>query len=127
MINIAKLLADDNEIRKLVVPKPWKHDYIKGACRCMCVKCEEVGVMDEVGGYVFKNPDCPIPDPIDLDWNLAKKMQAECDQDKFTAALCRIFQSLAEPERGFYEVWIERTAQSKHYITAALVAGEGDI
>ena len=98
MIDIAKILSSperDDEIRKLIVPKPWKHEWRFDTSlfrevgpapqQWKCRKCKGIEIYKTPtlpsGQFIpavldQQNPSCPVPDPIPLlDWNLAMKMR----------------------------------------------------
>ena len=71
------LSLDEKELKNWllakIVPKPWEHSivYRPKDDSNWCKKCK-LGIRDvSLMGY------CPIPDPIDLDANLAEKMISE--------------------------------------------------
>ena len=83
-----------DQIRKLIVPKPWKHDWrLKGNIDperqlWFCNKCEHEEIFKSLRGISTgqfipavlnkQAPDCPKPDKIELDWKLAMKMRDAC-------------------------------------------------
>ena len=112
-------LPDDERdlaIRKLIVKGPWKHDW-KTCILTWCRKCQ--GSMIDID----RDSSCPIPDPIALDWNLAKAKQAGYDDKIFEEALFQIWKTTVD--KGNYYLWHLCTAQPHHYILAAVIAGEG--
>ena len=157
MIDIKKILSlppaeRDDEIRKLIVPKPWKHDWEfveilkfydsmveadkRQQERQICKKCgisSTVEIFREFRGktkesiYRVTDP-CPILDRISLDWNLAMKMRDECQHMKFWQAMGEVFAIVVA--WGKYncglnvDMWITTKAQPHHYILAACVAKE---
>ncbi len=131
MIDIAHILAlpekeRDEEIRNLIVPKPWKHDLVwhepkPGMAHYRCSRCDVRADSKE-----FHDP-CPIPDPIPLDWNLAMKKRDEyCNtplhEIEFLAALEVVY--IEAPDFTGFKRWIATKAQPHHYLLAA--AGEQD-
>ena len=120
MIDIAKILSSpnrDDEIRKLIVPKPWKHKVVG----YICTRCK----MNS--GYIYsdKKPSCTVPDPTPLlDWSLAMKMRDEAVKPAklafFLEEVCR-----AENRMDYqFALWLVWEAQPHHYILAAILAGE---
>ena len=127
-IDIKQILAlpadeRDVEIRKLIVPGPWRHEW--DTCgRNALNKCQKCGKpWASSSNAIKRNFSCPIPDPIALDWNLAKKMQAECDDEKiFEEALFQVWKTMVN--KGNYYLWHLCTAQPQDYLVAALVVGK---
>lgn len=121
MINIKLLLASDEEIRKLVVAKPWKHNLLSSH---ICPKC---GIDFWNNAVALKTP-CTVPDPIPLDFNLAMKMRDECDMKKFAVEFGSVMNTILLPTGGDLHdrmlLGFMITAQPKHYIIAALLVGE---
>lgn len=150
MINIKHILSlppdkRDDEIRKLLVPKPWKHelslkvDHHKDSAEFSlggheCMKCARVfplciGDDQPIHPPTFRyGDDCPIPDPIPLDWNLAMKMRDKCQHMRFWQAMGEVFSYVVAYDKyscGLnIDMWITTKAQPHHYILAALKAKE---
>jgi hypothetical protein len=143
----------DDEIRKLIVPKPWEHDwYYIRPCNSIedevsqiwgCKKCGKQLMMLCLSTTIpnrelhKQSPNCPIPDPIALDWNLAMKMRDEIvekDVNEWNYAKRKVYMALIE--KGLVPVlecgcccppvwdWWDNFAESTHYILAALKAKE---
>lgn len=123
----------DLEIRKLVVPKPGKHSTFvcfEGTYHEIyrCRKCSKEFIVDDA----TDDDICPVPNPIPLDWNLAKAKQAECDQTKFFDAMWKICEIVHGKEltdigdTGFVDAWTAYDATEHHYIIAAWIAEEGE-
>ncbi len=136
MIDLKHILAllpaeRDNEIRKLIVPKPWKHDWkIKWpgdpptGTYFDCSKCSAGDYLPELNASKPEPADpCPIPDRIELDWNLAMRMRDECsDNCKWMQVIIEIYTD--SPHRGSLIAWLISEVQPHHYILAALIAKE---
>ena len=144
MINPAKILSlpageRDDELLKLIseyfpeiLPKLWKHGWYGGTYSAPeCRKC------GETKGDIDTNKSCPTPEPgaltffrpamglsltachISLGWNLAKKMQAECDETIYEEALFQVWKTTVN--KGNFHLWC-LSAQPHHYLLAALIA-----
>ena len=135
MTDIAKILAlppkeRDDEIRKLIVPKPWKHRFIneKYLASTRCLNC---GV--EYSQDIYETP-CPIPDLIALGWELAKQMLIKLTIEQKTVCkkiVMEIFQKtkkamavLAPNKKVEFDWWLLFCAEPTDYILAAIMAGE---
>jgi hypothetical protein len=133
----------DLEIRKLIVPKPWKHK-----CNWLpqsgydCLKCgKDLRATKNKG----KDSPCPIPDPVALDWNLAMKMRDEavakdCEAWTYAAVYVENYRIAVAMNREWTDQdlehvkreaewdgvsqWFIDLAQPHHYILAALLAKE---
>lgn len=135
MTDIAKILAlppkeRDDEIRKLIVPKPWKHRFIneKYLASTRCLNC---GV--EYSQDIYETP-CPIPDLIALGWNLAMPLYRE-STGKLKSGRYAIKEKIYAAEMGDIEEvsvsdicdwWDYFGAQPHHYILAAIMAMAGE-
>lgn len=150
MIDIKTILESpdrDDEIRKLFMPPPWKHeldipngDYNKITCK----KCSQKLILDDKDIYTIRIPriyttdisNCPIPDRIHLDWNLVKEMlskltieqKVECNkiiQGIFQETETRTAMKILAPEKKVeFDWWLLFLAQPHHYILAAIIAKE---
>ncbi len=135
MDDIAHILAlpekeRDDEIRKLIVPKPWKHRFqwpveiVKPSeFPIWCYNCEG-NIPYDVATF-----PCTAPNPIALDANRAMKMRDEyCNtplhEIEFLAALEVVY--IEAPDFTGFKRWIATKAQPHHYILAAWKAGEGE-
>jgi len=72
-----------------------------------------------------------IPDHKPLDWNLAKKMQAECDPDAFFSVMWDIYvqdiyggTSVIDDIEGRINAWAVHEAEPYHYLLAAAAGNE---
>lgn len=122
MIDLKKILAlppaqRDLEIRKLIVPKPWKHKWYNkfGQFDPICQKCQCKWSNEDQG---CRN-SC-IPDPIPLDWNLAMKMRDEAVKEFGPAPFLRAAEKVRDLHWQIEEFVVY--SQSHHYILAALIA-----
>lgn len=138
MIDLAQILAlppdkRDDEIQKLLPRKPgkhrWKRNHFIGEDR-FCLKCKQ-----------WLNPKlktvCPIPDRIDLDFNLAMKMYREAEK-KYAdinwkmAEVCNAAKGYvlapceAHAPTTMVWIWFCTQAQPCHYLLAAILAKEKD-
>jgi len=114
----------DDEIRKLIVPKPWKHkkgklDWDDNRVFITCSNCKKQWYQSEL-----PTNECSVLDPIPLDWNLAMKMRDEAVKPAklafFLEEVCR-----AENRMDYqFALWLVWEAQPHHYILAAILAGE---
>jgi len=126
MINIKHILSlspdeRDDVIRELIAPKPWKHKRCEkeGIDFCFCVKCGK-----DLTPYGTIHENCPIPDPILLDWNLAMKMFREEDRlILLVRAMCKIYDARESSRESFSNWWLH-FAQPHHYILAACMTKE---
>lgn len=119
----------DDEIRKLIVPKPWKHDWVNN----ICMKCD-ITLREHTKLWHKKRQSCPsfcpIPDPIPLDWNLAMRMRDEVcataiGRVHFEQALKDIYLEVGSVRQVFgLRSWAICHAQPCHYILAALKCKE---
>jgi len=143
MITIAKILnskSRDDDIRKLLFPKPWKQKKGKRDDDRFthCQKCGEFGEnRGTIAGsrWIYKNKFCTVPDRIPLDWNLAKKKQAECNSEmvieklsdisqNFDAILHDIFRFVSKNKFDNFCDWCLSEAEPYHYLLAAAIAKE---
>ncbi len=129
-MDVAKILSlPPAELKKWllerVVPKPWKHEW--DTCgqnaRNKCQKCGKAWASSS--DAIKRNFSCPVPNPIALDWNLAKKMQAEIPFWDFEEAMKHVFEAEGAITKMTFEHWWKHYAQPHHYILAAILAGEG--
>lgn len=134
----------DDAIRKLIVPKPWKHELsiitnhlegpqYRGLYECDKCKVKVKLTYKEVQeaetdyyecDYRIRFGPCPIPDKIDLDWELAMKMRDEIKGESrvyYRKALREIYYEL-HPCGLSLEWWLMFHVQLHHYILAALIA-----
>lgn len=59
------------ELAKVLTPGPWRHRdraTMDPHFVCECCKCGRKG---KTSGQLLFKADCPVPDPIKLDWNTA--------------------------------------------------------
>lgn len=122
MTNLKEILAlppaeRDDEIRKLIVPKPWRHKFVKN--NLVSTECLNCGMKHHINFDV----DCPIPDRIDLDWNLAMKMKWDTIEEIGYNAWLNGVQKVAISVGDFE--W-PKYAKEHHYILAAIIAKEID-
>lgn len=109
------------ELAKVFTPEgEWKHDFhqyeiedqhVVGPCK----KCK--------ASYPQKlNSTCPIPDPIKLDWNTAKKWEAHMfDTQPFEYR--RTLQSLYQDHPTMWQIILDRDPKKR--LIAAAMAMEG--
>ena len=124
------------EVAKFVNPGTWWHDFVEdlgtldGDYYAQCCKCgmatdshgSASGLVREVSG--LKKTPCTAPDPLKLDWNLAKKLQAKCDRDKFQYGLWLAGNVYPPRDRQREEIldYATYVATPIHYITACMEA-----
>lgn len=113
------------EAAKVLTDKPWKHDLVPCVRRDIdvphgsykCKKCD-VGVWEMVDE---KFTDCPVPDPIELNWNTAKRLQGELtekERQRYRFGLKEVFSECAKSY--IYTTWLIFEAQPIHYIVACM-------
>jgi len=134
MIDIKKILSlppaeRDDEIRKLIVPKPWKHireDYLSGVCEKCGAVAEETRKKTRLGiipVFTYSDPTCPIPDRIPLDWNLAMKMRDEVVGKVGTVKYYEALEQICPYEdKSIMGFWVSIYGFPHHYILAAVLA-----
>lgn len=134
MIDIKHILSlspgkRDLEIRKLLNPGPWKHDWhwnLEG--ENVCRRCLfPLEAYEELARDKKYFQPC-VPDQIALDWELAMKERDECQHMEFNIAMHKVLNRVVEIEKypcGIdYGVWVTTKAQPHHYLLAAIVAKE---
>ena len=105
------------EAAKCFNKKPWDHEWQKGFnASHKCLKCGHQG---------FDKMPCPLPDPLTLDWNTAKRLQGECERNKFDTALDAVAMALGINQVVWWEESFDyavHDADPLHYIAACMAA-----
>jgi len=103
------------EVAKFVNPGPWKHEWVyaigqaEQGLRRMCSKCKI--------GYCIGS-ECPVPNKVKVDWNLAKELQGECGDDFWPNLVCMHYGlDLVD-----FDLWAVLRATPTDYIAACMAA-----
>ena len=112
--------------------KPWKHWCIMKGHKpwWVCTKCRAEFDSSEIipdgksihiayQKHTSDSSDCPVPDPFPLDWNAAKRVQAECKQSTFAFHLMNIGGSICPKNMNVF-YWSTIEALPIHYFAAAM-------
>ena len=114
-IEAAKSLTE-----KVIKPyySTWQHKPANGMFG-KCLKCNRF-----IGGDDIKTDLCPIPDPMKIDWNNAKRLQGECDKNQFEDAIEEVAVAMKE-DLEWFEEWVDyllHEITALHIITACMLA-----
>ena len=134
------------EAGKCFTDKPWKHNCAPHGVEnhWFCTKCDKSFPAEKVvkNGksihYAFQKftattIDCPISDPITIDWNTAKRLQGEvCDTEEKKQVFDYVLVDIEEIVTGISQwdedskeyCWDLFSIKPIHYIAAGMAAKE---
>ena len=104
------------EAAKCFTEKPWPHRTGHYG-EWLCVKCRKTFHRESDCTMSF----CPIPDPITIDWNTAKRLQGECLLRIFWESLRKVYDVAQKFNTGVSQ-WAVVYAKPIHYIAACMAA-----
>ena len=117
------------KLAEVFMPGPWKHKRktIKHGQGLMntyeCFKCGFAFSPGSDGGSWEEGPDCPVPDPIVIDWNTAMEWRDKM-VEKYGGYIWEgaLFDVEMVEIHAYQDFVMDTLSQPKHYLIAAALA-----